>query len=176
MYFRKQPLLHSVVVLVVVTIIAAGCAATPGRVSVTKPVPALNTPDGSALKGYDAVGYFTDGKPIDGSDAFTYRWRGTNWRFASAEHRDAFALEPERFAPAFGGYCAYAVSRGTTADGDPHQWALVNGKLYVNNNAFAMQLWDRDRVDNIAAGEVNWPLIPKQPVAGEREETGPQTP
>src|SRR5882762_4534447 len=62
-------------------------------------------------------------------------------------------------------YCAFAVSRGTTADADPHQWAVVDGKLYVNNNAFAKKLWDQDRPGNIVAGDANWPLIPKRPPA-----------
>lgn len=154
--------LKSVVSFLLVVLVAAGCAATPGRVSVKTPVPALNTPGGSALQGYDAMAYFTDGMPVEGSDAFTHRWRSTTWKFASAEHRDAFKADPERYAPAFGGYCAYAVSRGTTADGDPRQWAIVDGRLYVNNNGFAMQLWNNDRSGNIKAGHVNWRLIPKQ--------------
>src|SRR5882762_4687686 len=58
-------------------------------------------------------------------------------------------------------YCAFAVSRGKTADADPGQWAIVDGKLYVNNNAFAKKLWDQDRPANIEAGDSNWPLIPK---------------
>src|SRR5512134_1991711 len=74
---------------------------------------------GLALKGYDPVAYFNDGKAVEGSDQFTHEWNGANWRFASAEHRDAFASEPEKYAPQFGGYCAWAVSHGYTAKGDP---------------------------------------------------------
>lgn len=157
--------LHSrpFLMILLTALMVAGCAATPGKISVTKPVPELNTADGLALRGYDAVAYFTDGKPVRGSDAHTYEWRGAKWTFASAQHRDAFVSDPGRYAPAFGGYCAFAVSRGTTADGDPHQWAVVDDKLYLNTNAFAQQLWNNDRPGNIAAGAVNWPLIPKAP-------------
>lgn len=156
---KKSLLLRAV--LWPLLLILSACA-TPGKVSVTKPVPALNAPTGVALQGYDPVAYFRDGRPISGVDAYTYQWRGVQWKFSSPEHQTAFAAEPERYAPQFGGYCAYAVSRGTTADGDPHQWAVVDDKLYVNTNAFAMQLWNQDRSDSIAAAEVNWPLIPKQ--------------
>jgi YHS domain-containing protein len=144
-------------------LVLGACAATPGKISATKPVPTLNAPTGAALQGYDPVAYFTDGKPTMGSVAYTYQWQGVPWYFSSAEHQAAFAADPEHYAPQFGGYCAFAVSRGTTADGDPHQWAIVDDKLYVNNNAFAMSLWNRDRGENITAGDVNWPLIPKQP-------------
>lgn len=145
-----------------VLLMIGACAATPGKISVTKPVPALNAPSGVALQGYDPVAYFDGGKPAEGNDTYSYQWQGVQWKFSSAEHQAAFAASPERYAPQFGGYCAFAVSRGTTADGDPHQWAIVDDKLYVNNNAFAMKLWNQDRSENIAVGKVNWPLIPKQ--------------
>jgi YHS domain-containing protein len=145
-------------------LLLAACAATPGKISVTKAIPALNAPLGIALRGYDPVAYFSDGKATAGNSAYTYEWHGTQWTFASAGNQAAFAAEPEHYAPQFGGYCAFAVSRGTTADGDPHQWAIVDDKLYVNNNAFAMQLWNQERSGNIEAGDINWPLIPKQPL------------
>jgi hypothetical protein len=131
---------------------------------VAKPVPALNLVHGAALRGYDAVAYFTDSQPVSGSDANTYVWQGANWKFSTPDHLRAFAAQPGRYAPQYGGYCAFAVSRGTTADGDPLQWAVVDGKLYVNNNAFAMHLWNEDRSGNVAAGDINWPLIPRQPL------------
>lgn len=145
-----------------VCVMLSACAATPGRISRTTPVDEIDNHHGLALKGYDPVAYFSDGRPIEGDASISYRWYGADWRFASTEHRDAFAADPVRYAPQFGGYCAYAVSRGTTADGDPQQWALVDGRLYVNNNALAQKLWNQDRPGNIEAGVVNWPLIPKR--------------
>ena len=85
--------------------------------------------------------------------------------FASAE----FMREPERYAPQYGGYCAYATAHGFIARGDPEQWAIVDHKLYVNNNEFAMALWDQDRAGHIIAADVNWPLIPKFPLPASGE-------
>ena len=154
------------VAIVAATMLSA-CAATPGRISQQAPVDELDNDHGLVLRGYDSVAYFLDGRPIEGEPAINYRWHGATWRFASTEHRNAFAADPTRYAPQFGGYCAYAVSRGTTADGDPQQWAVADGKLYVNNNALAMTLWNRDRAGNIQAGVINWPLISKRPLPGQ---------
>jgi hypothetical protein len=157
------------------SMIVAACAATPGKVSQTRPVEELNLRQGVALKGYDPVAYYADGAPAAGDPAITYQWQGATWQFSTAEHREAFKADPARYAPQFGGYCAFAVSRGTTADADPDQWAIVDGKLYVNNNAFAKKLWDQDRPGNIVAGDANWPLIPKRPLAAdERPAAGAQ--
>jgi hypothetical protein len=144
------------------TLLLAGCAATPGRVKQTMPVPALDAAHSLALEGYDAVAYFEAGEPQRGTTQFTYWWRGATWRFASAVRRDVFAADPLRYAPQYGNYCAYAVSRGTTAHGDPEVWAVVDNKLYLNNNRFAQQLWNEDRPGNIRAGNLNWPLLPKR--------------
>lgn len=153
------------------SLIVAACAATPGKVSQTRPVDELNLQKGVALKGYDAVAYYADGAPAVGDPGIAYQWQGATYLFSTAEHREAFKADPAHYAPQFGGYCAFAVSRGTTADADPHQWAIVDGKLYVNNNAFAKKLWDQDRPGNIVAGDANWPLIPKRPLATGQEST-----
>ena len=73
----------------------------------------------TALDGYDAVAYFSEGRPVKGSPEFEYEWRGATWRFADAEHLEAFRSEPDAFAPQYGGYCAYAVANNTTAPGEP---------------------------------------------------------
>ena len=160
MFTKFKPWLAIAIPLLVVA-----CAAKPGVVAVTKPIPVVHAPLGLAVHGYDAVAYFSDQQAIEGSPAFEQSWHGAKWRFVSAQHLAAFAADPERYAPQFGGYCAYAVSRGTTADGDPKQWAVVDQRLYLNNNAFAKSLWDRDRDASIAAGKINWPLMPKQPLS-----------
>ena len=151
-------------------------AATPGEVPQPELVAALNLQHGVALRGYDPVAYFIEAKPIAGNPAISYQWQGATWLFATPEHREAFKADPARYAPQFGGYCAFAVAQGTTADGDPYQWAIVDGKLYVNNNATAKKLWDQNRPANIAAGDRNWPLIPKRaPAIGEHSAAGAQT-
>lgn len=143
----------------------AACAHTPEEVAASKPVAALNVDDGVALHGYDPVAYFTDNKPIKGSKDFAYRWQGAEWRFASAAHRDSFAAAPEKYAPQYGGYCAYAVSQGGTADIDPDEFAVVNDKLYLNNNFIAQSLWDQDRKGHIVKGDGNWQIQPKTDLA-----------
>ena len=96
--------------------------------------PVNETLFGKAIDGYDPVAYFTDGKAVKGQSRFTHEWMGATWLFASAEHRDLLAADPERYAPQYGGYCAYAVSQGATADIDPSAWKIVDGKLYLNLN------------------------------------------
>jgi len=65
----------------------------------------LNTDEhGLAIKGYDPVAYFKQGKPLKGSEKFTYQWSGGKWRFVSAEHLDLFKSDPEKYAPQYGGY------------------------------------------------------------------------
>lgn len=114
---------------------------------------------GPAIGGYDPVAYFTDGKPEKGSEAFTAEWQGANWRFTSAEHRDLFQKMPERYAPQYGGYCAYAAAHDSVAKGDGAQWKIVDDKLYLNNNWFAQKLWQLDVPGHIVDSEKNWPSV-----------------
>ncbi|MCB1436054.1 MAG: YHS domain-containing protein [Rhodobiaceae bacterium] len=114
---------------------------------------------GTAVGGYDPVAYFTEGKPVAGSAQFTHSWQGVTWRFASAANRDAFKAAPERYAPQYGGYCAWAVSQGYTAKGDPQIWKVVGGKLYLNYSAGVQQQWSQDIPGNIAKANANWPKV-----------------
>lgn len=120
---------------------------------------------GVALHGSDAVAYFTDGKAVAGSPQFEFAWRGATWRFASAANRDRFAKAPDAYAPQFGGYCAWAVSRNYTADIDPTAFAVVDGKLYVNYSTFVQARWRLNRDENITKGHANWPGLQAQAAA-----------
>ncbi len=106
--------------------------------------PVNKTYDGVAIKGYDSVAYFTDGKPVKGSRGFEYVWMGAKWHFSSAEHRDLFIENPEKYAPKYGGYCAYAISRGSVADIDPEAWNIVGGRLYLNLSKKIRDKWSKD--------------------------------
>ena len=139
--------------------------AAPAPIAQTAPIAPINAEHRLAVHGYDPVSYFTDGKPEVGSASLEWTWQGVRWRFASREHLRAFKAEPGRYAPQFGGYCALAVSLGRVADGDPAQWAVVDGKLYLNNNPRAKAAWDEDRPGNIARADRNWPLLPKATAA-----------
>ena len=105
------------------------------------------------------MAYFTDGKPVEGIDEFTLEWNGAKWRFASAANRDAFKAEPEKYAPQFGGYCAWAVSQGYTASADPEAWKIVEGKLYLNYDKSVQKTWEEDVPGNITKAEANWPKV-----------------
>jgi YHS domain-containing protein len=122
----------------------------------------VNTSGGVAVKGYDVVAYVTAGKPVEGSEQFVHRIGGTTYRFASAANRDAFAKEPDRYVPQYGGFCAYAVSRGYTADIDPRAWRLVGGKLYLNYDRGAQAKWEEDLSGNISKGDGHWPALSRR--------------
>ena len=112
---------------------------------------------GKAIRGYDPVAYFTAGKPVEGKPLFTHVYEGATWQFASAENRDAFAADPERYAPQYGGYCAWAVSQGYTASIDPDAWKIEDGKLYLNYSQSVQRRWARDIPGNVAKADRNWP-------------------
>jgi YHS domain-containing protein len=116
---------------------------------------------GVAIKGYDPVAYFTDAKAVKGDSDFSYEWNGAEWHFASAAHRDLFKADPAKYAPQYGGYCAWAVSRGYTAGIDPDAWKIVNGRLYLNYSVKVQKQWAEDIPGNIAKAEENWPKILK---------------
>lgn len=114
-----------------------------------------------AIEGADPVAYFKEGKAVEGSSEFTHDWKQATWRFVSAANRDAFAASPEAYAPQFGGYCAWAVSQGYTAETDPSSWKIVNGKLYLNYSKGVQATWSKDIPGNIAKAEKNWPGVLK---------------
>jgi YHS domain-containing protein len=115
---------------------------------------------GVAIKGYDPVAYHEAGKSVKGSDKYEYEWKGAKWRFASAAHRDLFKGNPHNYAPQYGGYCAWAVSQGTTAGVDPkNAWKIVDGKLYLNYNDDIQEKWSKDIVGNIQKADANWPGV-----------------
>ena len=112
---------------------------------------------GRAIRGYDAVAYFTDGQPQPGDAAYAHDWQGATWLFASAAHRDAFKADPERYAPQFGGYCAYAITKGHVLRARPELWSIYEGKLYLNLGPDAQSRWRADIAGNIARATTNWP-------------------
>lgn len=112
-----------------------------------------------AIRGYDPVGYFTTGRPIKGSSQFTHQWRGSTWHFASAENRDKFAAAPEKFAPQYGGYCAYGVAQGYAVAIDPAAWSIVDGKLYLNYSLSVRDDWKKDIPGYIRKADANWPAV-----------------
>ncbi len=118
---------------------------------------------GIAIKGFDPVAFHREGKPVKGSGDFEIKWKDARWRFASAENRDLFEADPDKYAPRYGGYCAWAVSEGYTAGVDPkNAWSVVDGRLYLNYNAEIKQRWEEDIPGHIKKANANWPGVLKQ--------------
>ena len=99
------------------------------------------------------------GRPVEGSADHTLEYKGAEWRFVSAKNREAFQQNPERYAPQYGGYCAWAVAQGSTAKGDPLNWKIVNGKLYLNYNTDIQTRWEKDIPANIRSADRKWPQL-----------------
>ncbi len=112
-----------------------------------------------AAGGYDVVAYFSGGQPVKGSKKFQTEYKGAEWRFASQAHLDAFLKAPEKYAPQYGGYCAWAMGRGYAAKGDPQVWRIVDGKLYLNYDESVRKKWEMDIPGFIAKGNVNYPKL-----------------
>ncbi|HZP93625.1 MAG TPA: YHS domain-containing (seleno)protein [Burkholderiales bacterium] len=111
-------------------------------------------------KGYDVVSYFTDGRPTQGSDRYSYEYGGVKWRFASREHRDMFAADPQRYAPQYGGFCSWGVSVGKLFDVDPvNGWTVVDGKLYLNFNREINEKFAGDPHGFVEKADRNWPSL-----------------
>ena len=114
---------------------------------------------GKAIAGYDPVAFHTAGKPVEGVSNFTTEWKGAKWNFVSAENRNNFVAIPEKFAPEYGGYCAYGVAKGSTVAIDPEAWKMVGGKLYLNYSKGIQKIWEGNQADYIAAADKNWPNV-----------------
>jgi len=112
-----------------------------------------------ALHGYDPVAYFTEGHPVRGSDKLVHIHEGAAYRFSTQAHLDAFKQDPVRYAPQYGGFCAFGVSVGKKFDGDPRLWKIEGGKLYLNLNEDIYATFLEDLDGNIRKAEGNWAKI-----------------
>ncbi len=121
--------------------------------------PVYSTLLGGAIRGYDPVAYFTEKKPVEGKKTFSHKWKGATWYFKSEKNRDLFRMDPEKYAPQYGGYCAYAVSQGYTAGIVPEAWKIVDGKLYLNYSKGVQRAWEQDIPGHIASADKNWPKL-----------------
>jgi len=119
--------------------------------------PQIFQTNGVAINGFDPVAYFTEGQPVAGSARHSFDWSGATWHFANEANRAVFAESPEAYAPQFGGYCAYAASKNALATTVPDAWTVYDGKLYLNANLRARELWSQDKDANIALALGFWP-------------------
>ena len=140
-----------------------GAAAAEDELNVSKGA-TLSGP-GLAVHGYDVVAFFTEAKPMFGTDAHAFAHNGGTYRFASQANLDAFKANPSKYEPAYGGFCAYGAALGKKFDGDPRFWKIVDGKLYLNLNGDIQAEWSKDIAGNIAKADTNWGRIRRLAVA-----------
>ncbi len=112
---------------------------------------------GAAIQGYDPVAFFTENKPVKGSDAFVRRYNGAVYFFASKENRDLFAKNPSKYEPAFGGYCAYGVSRNKLVEIDVEAFQIVDGRLLLQYSKGIRDDFNKDQKGTLAKADANWP-------------------
>ncbi|WP_158768410.1 YHS domain-containing (seleno)protein [Paraglaciecola sp. L1A13] len=110
-----------------------------------------------AIYGYDTVAYFTQDKAVKGSKTFTTTWRGADWFFSSQTHLDLFKADPEKYAPQYGGYCAYAMATGDFVGIDEDAFVIDNGKLYLNYSASVQQKWLANKAQYIQQADAQYP-------------------
>jgi YHS domain-containing protein len=113
----------------------------------------------AAIRGYDPVAYFTVGKPVKGVKDFSVNYNGAVWYFSSKQNADAFKANPEKYAPQYGGYCAYGLADGHKAPTEPDAWTIVNGKLYLNYDKDVQGMWNKKQKEYIVTADKNWPAI-----------------
>jgi YHS domain-containing protein len=114
-----------------------------------------------AINGYDAVAYFKDSKPQKGNKKLALKWKGATWYFSTKANLEMFKANPEKFAPQYGGFCAYGTSDGHKAPTDPAAWTMVDGKLYLNYDNEVKTMWRKDQKALIKKADLNWPTVKK---------------
>ncbi len=115
--------------------------------------------DGAAIRGYDAVAFFSEGKPVKGDEKYSYEWKDARWLFSSQFNLDQFKQSPEKYAPQYGGYCAYGMADGHKAPTETETWTIIDHKLYFNYNKKVKELWSMDTRGMIEKADLNWPRL-----------------
>jgi len=115
--------------------------------------------DGYAIRGYDVVAYFSENKSVKGSEQFSFSWNGATWLFSTNKNKESFQSNPEKYAPQYGGYCAYGLSRGYKAPTQADAFTIVEGKLYLNYNLDIRSEWNKDQKGYIEKADKNWPEV-----------------
>jgi len=116
-------------------------------------------PQGRALKGYDAVAYHLERRPVRGDEVYSLEWKDATWLFSTAENRDKFAADPERWAPQYGGYCAWGIAKDRTVGVNPTIFRIFDDKLYLNLNMKVHKEWLYNRRVFIDIANEKWPDV-----------------
>lgn len=129
---------------------------------------------GYALSGYDPVAYFSltqsavgtpQPRAIPGKASISAEWNGAKWAFSSEENREKFLADPQKYAPAYDGHCAYGVSKGGKVQANPNLWRIVDGKLYLNIHPPVVGFWEEDIAGNIVLADQNWTQSESKPAS-----------
>jgi YHS domain-containing protein len=144
-----------IAVLLLIGVVAIVSMIGLRRMGVIGDRPVYATANG-AIDGYDPVSYFSEEGPLEGSEEHQIDWKGETWFFSSAENRRAFEAEPEKYAPQYGGYCAYGLSEGYLTETDPGAWTIVDGRLYLNFDANVMETWRHSKERRIPLADRHW--------------------
>ncbi|MFZ6870541.1 YHS domain-containing (seleno)protein [Undibacterium sp. Di27W] len=123
------------------------------------PIAPIFATEAGAIRGYDPVAYFKQNKPVKGKKELSYQWQGADWHFASKDNLEAFKADPEKYAPQYGGYCAYGVAQGYTPEIDPAAYKVVDGKLYLNLSKDVLKRWVKDIPGYVKDANENWPQL-----------------
>jgi hypothetical protein len=151
--------------VVLATVYAGAITAPPAFAGVPGSTSAINVDaHGIALRGYDPVAYFDTGRPTHGMETISASYGGARYLFASETHRKTFLMNPQKYVPEFGGFCAVGTSYGQKVDVDPETGKVVKGKLYLNNSSKAQAFFDKDTPGTISRAEHNWPVVKDKPL------------
>lgn len=140
-------------------IIIAALGVTAEKLSAGEGGAKINTigSAGVAIRGYDPVAYFRAGGPVPGKPAHSLEHGGATWHFSSAENKALFAADPDKYAPAYGGYCAYGVAKGGLYKVEPDAWAIRDGRLYLNYDKKVQATWSKKPDAYIQTADRKWP-------------------
>ena len=113
--------------------------------------------NGLALQGYDPVAYFMQGRPVQGDSGNRLAFKGAIYQFANAEHKRLFEADPSKYEPQFGGFCGYAASINKVSPVSVDYWEIIDGRLVLQHNQKAWDLWHKDVSGNLDKADYNWP-------------------
>ena len=109
-----------------------------------------------AVNGYDVVAYFTENKAVVGNETYSFKWKNANWNFSSEENKNLFIQNPGKYIPQYGGYCAFAISKGFTANTNPNSFEVIDDKLYLFDGESVKADWKENLEENLQKSELNW--------------------
>jgi hypothetical protein len=115
-----------------------------------------------AIKGYDPVAYFTDGRPERGLPEIEYEWDEHRYRFSRPEHLELFKADPVRYAPQFANFCAMSLAQSEIVEADPEYWLISDGKLYIFGKSIGPELFQKNLTENLARANQNRQLVPQR--------------